>query len=108
MPTYEYECQACGDRHDVFQRMSDDPLVDCPSCSEPALKKLLSAPAFQLKGTGWYQTDFKNNAKKETAKDSSGGDSAAAGSEGGKETGQKDSGEKVAASGCAGGGCACH
>ena len=74
MPTYEYECKACGERHDIFQKMSDDPLVDCPSCGKPELKKLLSAAAFQLKGNGWYQTDFRNNGKKDSAKDSKSAD----------------------------------
>jgi putative FmdB family regulatory protein len=61
MPTYEYECTRCGERLEVKQSMKDDPLKDCPACHTASLRKLLSAPAFQLKGTGWYVTDFRNN-----------------------------------------------
>lgn len=68
MPTYKYQCKACGHRLEVFQRMSDDALVECPNCEKLELGKLLSAPAFQLKGDGWYQTDFKDSGKKEAAK----------------------------------------
>lgn len=67
MPIYEYECMACGYRHEAIQKMSDDPLSDCPSCSKSELKKLLSAPGFRLKGGGWYETDFKSGQKKNLA-----------------------------------------
>ena len=68
MPIYEYECKACGHRQEAIQKMSDDPLVDCPECGKPELKKLISAAAFRLKGGGWYETDFKNGSKKNVAK----------------------------------------
>ncbi|HHH39818.1 MAG TPA: zinc ribbon domain-containing protein [Sedimenticola sp.] len=64
MPIYEYRCQACGHELDVLQKMSDDPLTDCPACGKPALKKQISAAAFRLKGSGWYETDFKQGKKK--------------------------------------------
>jgi len=67
MPIYEYECNACGHRHETLQKMSDDPLTDCPECKEPKLKKLMSAAAFRLKGSGWYETDFKKGDKKNLA-----------------------------------------
>ena len=71
MPFYEYQCGDCGHRLEVLQKISDDPLVYCPSCNEASLKKLISAAAFRLKGSGWYETDFKNNdKKKEKAEDS--------------------------------------
>ena len=57
MPIYEYECLSCGKRTEVLQRMDDAPLAACPSCGA-AVKKLISAPAFQLKGSGWYATDY--------------------------------------------------
>ena len=60
MPFYEYRCDACGHELEAMQKMSDALLTDCPECSKPALVKLISAAGFQLKGTGWYQTDFKN------------------------------------------------
>jgi len=59
VPIYEYACKKCDHTLDALQKMSDDPLVDCPACGEPALRKLLSAPRFRLKGKGWYETDFK-------------------------------------------------
>ncbi len=64
MPIYEYQCEKCGYHLEKIQKMSDDPLKDCPECDEPALRKLVSAAAFKLKGTGWYETDFKDNSKK--------------------------------------------
>jgi putative FmdB family regulatory protein len=69
MPFYEYECGACGHRLEALQKISDDPLVDCPECNEARLKKLISAAAFRLKGTGWYETDFKNGDNKKSGKD---------------------------------------
>src|SRR5579862_9259737 len=61
MPFYEYECQACKFYTEVMQKISDAPLVKCPSCGKRALKKLVSAPVFRLKGGGWYETDFKSD-----------------------------------------------
>jgi len=60
MPIYEYKCTACDHRLEKLQRMSDDPLSDCPECEKPELTKLVSAAGFRLTGTGWYETDFKN------------------------------------------------
>ncbi len=68
MPIYEYRCESCGHDMEVLQKMSDDPLTVCPECGEPALKKLISAGGFILKGTGWYETDFKGDKKKPTDK----------------------------------------
>jgi putative FmdB family regulatory protein len=61
MPFYEYECQACKYYAEVMQKITDAPLIKCPSCGKRALKKLLSAPVFRLKGGGWYETDFKSD-----------------------------------------------
>jgi putative FmdB family regulatory protein len=61
MPFYEYECQACKYYTEVMQKITDTPLSKCPSCGKRALKKLLSAPVFRLKGAGWYETDFKSD-----------------------------------------------
>ena len=63
MPFYEYQCKDCDHRLEVLQKISDDPLVYCPNCNEPSLKKLISAAAFRLKGSGWYETDFKDKPK---------------------------------------------
>jgi len=59
MPIYEYQCEACGNKLEKLQKLSDDPLKDCPDCEQPELKKLVSAVVFRLKGVGWYETDFK-------------------------------------------------
>jgi len=64
MPIYEYQCGACGHRLEAMQKMSDDPLTECPECGRPDLRKLISAAGFQLKGTGWYVTDFKDSGRK--------------------------------------------
>jgi putative FmdB family regulatory protein len=64
MPIYEYKCEACGHELEKLQKMSDDPLTDCPACSEASLKKQISAAGFRLKGSGWYETDFKSGNKK--------------------------------------------
>ena len=60
MPIYAYKCEACGHAHDALQKMSDAPLRDCPACEQPALVKQVTAAGFQLKGSGWYVTDFRN------------------------------------------------
>lgn len=64
MPIYQYQCNDCGHALEALQKMSDAKLVDCPKCQAPALKKQVTAAAFKLKGTGWYETDFKNSGKK--------------------------------------------
>ncbi len=64
MPFYEYECQSCKFYSEVMQKITDPPLRKCPSCGKNAMKKLISAPNFRLKGGGWYETDFKS--EKET------------------------------------------
>jgi putative FmdB family regulatory protein len=69
MPIYEYECRECGHIFDALQKMSDEPLIECPDCGKPELRKLLSAPNFRLKGGGWYETDFKDKNKRNIAGD---------------------------------------
>jgi putative FmdB family regulatory protein len=64
MPIYGYVCKNCEHTLDVLQKISDDPLVDCPECGEPQLKRQLSAPRFRLKGSGWYETDFKKDKQR--------------------------------------------
>jgi putative FmdB family regulatory protein len=61
MPFYEYECPHCGYQDEVLQQISEPPLKKCPSCGKKGLKKLMSAPVFRLKGSGWYETDFKSD-----------------------------------------------
>ena len=66
MPLYEYQCEACGHRFEQIRRFSDPPLTTCPEC-EGAVRKLLSSPAIQFKGTGWYVTDYARQGKKDPA-----------------------------------------
>ena len=68
MPIYEYRCDECGAQKEILQRISDAPLTVCPECGRSALKKLVSAAGFQLKGTGWYVTDFRDKGGKPAAK----------------------------------------
>lgn len=91
MPIYEYRCQACGHELETIQKMSDAALTDCPECGKPELKKLISAAGFQLKGSGWYETDFKGKGSGASSKES-------------------DSASKPAAApgGCCGGGACGH
>ena len=67
MPIYEYKCQNCGHYFEILQRISEEPLSTCPECKKNALKKLVSAPNFRLKGEGWYETDFKKDNQKNLA-----------------------------------------
>jgi putative FmdB family regulatory protein len=63
MPIYEYRCTSCGFEQEVLQKISEPQLTDCPACGKAAFSKLISAAGFQLKGTGWYATDFRSNGK---------------------------------------------
>jgi len=69
MPIYGYACKHCGHTLDALQKIADDPLVDCPDCGRPELKRQLSAPRFRLKGQGWYETDFKQDNQRNLAAD---------------------------------------
>lgn len=64
MPIYEYRCGACGFQKEFLQRISDAPLKDCPECGKGSFSKMVTAAGFQLKGSGWYATDFKNTGSK--------------------------------------------
>jgi putative FmdB family regulatory protein len=90
MPIYEYECGSCGHRLEAIQKMSEPVLKDCPACGQSTLKKLISASGFQLKGSGWYATDFKDSGKKKEKSES-------------PDTPPK----KKAGGGCGSGGCGC-
>ena len=81
MPIYAYKCESCGHAKDVLQKMSDAPLTDCPQCGASAFKKQLTAAGFQLKGSGWYVTDFRGGAQSgapaaESGSDTKSGESA--------------------------------
>ena len=81
MPIYEYACRSCQHRFETIHKASEPPLTDCPECGETTLRKLLSAPVFRLKGSGWYETDFKNANRKNVSDN---------GESGGGETGGTD------------------
>jgi len=68
MPIYAYKCSSCGHERDVLQKVSEAPLADCPACGAASFSKQLTAAGFQLKGSGWYATDFKNGAAKPEGK----------------------------------------
>ena len=94
MPIYEYRCSACSFEKDALQKLSDPPLVECPACGKLALVKLVSAAGFQLKGSGWYATDFKSSGAKKPSADKA--DSAKT------DAGSKDSGDAKASDGKSG------
>lgn len=71
MPIYEYRCSDCGFQDEFLQKLSDPPMSLCPSCGKESLKKLLSAAGFQLKGSGWYATDFKGSGSQPAGKSAS-------------------------------------
>jgi putative FmdB family regulatory protein len=111
MPIYAYKCESCGFAKDVLQKMSDAPLSDCPTCGVSAFKKQLTAAGFQLKGSGWYATDFKGGA---AAKSSTAGDSETSstavvdGTKSPESSTAKPDAVTPSASGSCGGACACH
>lgn len=87
MPIYAYKCESCGFAKDVLQKMSDAPLEICPSCAQPSFKKQLTAAGFQLKGSGWYATDFKGGPSAGSASPAASEGGAASLSQGGTCTG---------------------
>ena len=86
MPIYEYQCTKCEHMMEALQKMSEKPLRDCPACGKPGLNKLISAASFRLKGSGWYETDFKTGKKKQLAESES---VAPSGSKAEKPAGEK-------------------
>ena len=111
MPIYAYRCSSCGHAKDVLQKLSDAPLTTCPACGTEAFAKQVTAAGFQLKGSGWYATDFKGGGS------SSGGSKPGGDASGGSATGGESSagggsssegGTAAAAATPCGGSCACH
>lgn len=89
MPIYEYRCSGCGHETEALQKMSDPPLANCPSCGKPALTKLISAAGFQLKGSGWYVTDFRGGSKPKADPAAKSGDAATGDAKAGDKGGDK-------------------
>ncbi|WP_090129414.1 FmdB family zinc ribbon protein [Limnohabitans sp. Rim11] len=113
MPIYAYKCDSCGHAKDVLQKMSDDPLTKCPSCGAPTFNKQLTAAGFQLKGSGWYATDFKGGAASTSAPAVAGASGAAGpavaspSSDAGGSTPSAEPSASAAPAAC-GTSCACH
>ena len=111
MPIYAYKCESCGFAKDVLQKMSDLPLTDCPACAAATFKKQLTAAGFQLKGSGWYATDFKGGSGSSApALNTGAGTSSATGdaSKPGETASAKTESAAPAAAGGCGGSCSCH
>ena len=111
MPIYEYRCSACGHELEALQKITESPLVNCPSCRADALTKLVSAAGFQLKGTGWYATDFRNSGAKPAAKTDAKGDAKTNGEaktdKPAESKSESETKSAAPATGC-GASCACH
>ncbi len=105
MPIYAYRCSSCGHAKDVLQKLSDAPLTTCPACGAESFGKQLTAAGFQLKGSGWYATDFKGGGAAAASTAATGAAAATAG-----ETAASSSSESSASAAPAacGGSCACH
>ena len=102
MPIYAYKCESCGHAKDVLQKISDAPLTDCPACGQATFSKQLTAAGFQLKGSGWYATDFRGSTS------GAGGTSATAtATSAAAESASSESAPAASATAC-GGNCACH
>ena len=99
MPIYAYKCESCGHAKDVLQKISDAPLTECPACGQSTFGKQLTAAGFQLKGSGWYATDFRGSTS------GAGGTSAPATAA--SEPASSSEAAPAAATAC-GGNCACH
>lgn len=103
MPIYAYKCESCGHAKDVLQKVSDAPLTTCPACGADTFRKQLTAAGFQLKGTGWYVTDFRNSGSAATGAAAAAASSSAEAS----KPSAGDSGAGGNATPC-GASCACH
>jgi putative FmdB family regulatory protein len=99
MPIYAYRCAACGHSRDVLQKLSDPAVSTCPACGAEQFQKQLTAPGFQLKGSGWYATDFRNGSAAAASKPAESTEAAKS---------ESTSSDKPAAAGGCGTSCACH
>ena len=96
MPIYEYKCSACSHELESLQKFADAPLVTCPACGKDALTKLVSAAGFQLKGSGWYQTDFRGSGGKPAAKAEKSKSETGTADSGKSDSGKADDGKSAA------------
>ncbi|MBL8526416.1 MAG: zinc ribbon domain-containing protein [Burkholderiales bacterium] len=107
MPIYEYRCDDCACQREFLQKVSDDPIKSCPECGSGKFSKLVSAAGFQLKGSGWYATDFKNASKPASKADAKSKDETKSSDDAKPKEEKKSSDDAKPAAGCAGA-CACH
>jgi putative FmdB family regulatory protein len=105
MPIYEYRCGDCGQKKDFLQKVNDAPIDTCPACGSKSYAKALTAAGFQLKGNGWYATDFKSGS---TAKESASPSEGAATTEAAKTSDTATTKPESSAGGACSTGCACH
>ncbi|HTH79331.1 MAG TPA: FmdB family zinc ribbon protein [Ramlibacter sp.] len=115
MPIYAYKCASCGFAKDVLQKISDAPLTDCPQCGAQAFNKQITAAGFQLKGSGWYATDFRGGAKTSSETDTAKSESKSDTKSDSKSDSKSESkpadtpkSEPPSAAGGCGASCACH
>lgn len=106
MPIYAYKCSSCGHAQDVLQKISDDPLTVCTACGSATFSKQLTAAGFQLKGNGWYVTDFRNNGTAKGGASKSDGAPAADGKAGEKQPAPAAAASTPAPAACGAGACA--
>ena len=107
MPIYAYRCESCGHAKDVLQKISDPRLTTCPACGAESFQKQITAAGFQLKGSGWYATDFKGGNAAPVAPAAAGATAPAATSEAASASSSTSTGGDSGAAPC-GGSCACH
>ena len=108
MPIYAYRCSACGHAKDVLQKLSDAPLTTCPACSAEAFSKQITAAGFQLKGSGWYVTDFRGGSGGGGATAGAAATAAAPAAEAASSEAPKSEASSSTSSTPCGGSCACH
>jgi putative FmdB family regulatory protein len=107
MPIYAYKCASCGHAKDVLQKISEAPLTVCPACGASAFAKQITAAGFQLKGSGWYATDFRGGGSNAGSSTTSGDKPADSGKADSTPAATKSDAPSASAGGC-GGSCACH
>jgi putative FmdB family regulatory protein len=108
MPIYAYRCSACGHAKDVLQKLSDAPLTTCPSCGAESFSKQVTAAGFQLKGSGWYVTDFRGGSGGAAATGAAAGSAPAAAEPAKSDSGGGSTEASASSSTPCGGSCACH
>lgn len=110
MPIYAYKCGSCGHAKDVLQKISDAPLTACPACGAEAFSKQVTAAGFQLKGSGWYATDFRGGTSGASAASADGGAASTPSkpADGAPASSSSSSDAPVASAGGCGSACACH